>query len=280
MKIPTTKIIRIILLAALATAALAVTIPVFLTDRFTIRGGSMLPTLHDGQHVFVNKLLMGARIYTKYDFSDPVMESFRMPGLRNVRPGDIVIFNYPYPDSTGKIHFRINYVYAKRCIGRSGDTVGIRNGYYYNSSLPATVIGTERYQRWLSRRPDSVLKADTVLRFEAVALPDGTIWTIKDYGPLYIPGAGDTIRLTENNIFLYGRLIEYETGDMPDTDACFMLFLPQQLLLPRRGQRPQLHGQPVHRTDSGRLYSGYCQRHLSSTEFSVSCCLFRNATER
>lgn len=219
MKIPTTKIIRIILLMALATAALAVTIPVFLTDRFTIRGGSMLPTLHDGQHAFVNKLLMGARIYTKYDFSDPVMESFRMPGLRNVRPGDIVIFNYPYPDSTGKIHFRINYVYAKRCIGRSGDTVGIRNGYYYNSSLPATVIGTERYQRWLSRRPDSVLKADTVLRFEAVALPDGTIWTIKDYGPLYIPGAGDTIRLTENNIFLYGRLIEYETGDMPDTDA-------------------------------------------------------------
>ena len=119
MKIPTTKIIRIILLMALATAALAVTIPVFLTDRFTIRGGSMLPTLHDGQHVFVNKLLMGARIYTKYDFSDPVMESFRMPGLRNVRPEDIVIFNYPYPDSTGKIHFRINYVYAKRCIGET-----------------------------------------------------------------------------------------------------------------------------------------------------------------
>ena len=138
MKIPTTKIIRIILLMALATAALAVTIPVFLTDRFTIRGGSMLPTLHDGQHVFVNKLLMGARIYTKYDFSDPVMESFRMPGLRNVRPGDIVIFNYPYPDSTGKIHFRINYVYAKRCIGRSttprclqqlSELNGIRDGF-------------------------------------------------------------------------------------------------------------------------------------------------------
>ena len=97
--------------------------------------------------------------------------------------------------------------------------MGIRNGYYYNSSLPTTVIGTERYQRWLSRRPDSVLTADTALKFEAAVLPDGAVWTIKDYGPLYIPGAGDTIRLTENNIFLYGRLIEYESGDMPDADS-------------------------------------------------------------
>ena len=27
------------------------------------------------------------------------------------------------------------------------------------------------------------------------------------------------MRLTENNIFLYGRLIEYESGDMPDADS-------------------------------------------------------------
>lgn len=48
MKISPAKIIRFILLTALATAALAVAIPVFLFDRFTIRGDSLLPTLHDG----------------------------------------------------------------------------------------------------------------------------------------------------------------------------------------------------------------------------------------
>lgn len=224
MKISPAKIIRFILLSALATAALAVTIPVFLFDRFTIRGDSMLPTLHDGQRVIVNKLLMGARVYTKYDFSDQVMESFRMPGLRKVRPGDIVIFNYPYPGSSGRIHFRINYVYAKRCIGGPGDTVSILDGYYRNSSSPSTIIGSERYQRWISRRPDSVLRADTALRFEAVTLPDSTAWTIKDYGPLYIPAAGDTIGLNSKNIFLYGRLIEYETGCWPESTTTEYVF--------------------------------------------------------
>lgn len=223
MKTTSSKIIRFILLTVLAAAALAVIIPVFLSDRFTISGDSMLPALHDGQRVIVNKLLMGARIYTKYDFSDPVMESFRMPGLRKVRPGDIIIFNYPYPDTTGMIHFRINYVYAKRCIGGPGDTVSIIDGYYRNSSAPSMNICSERYQRWLSRRPDSVLRADTALRFDAVTLPDGTGWTIKDYGPLYIPAAGDTIELNAKNTFLYGRLIEYETGHWPeDTTAGYV----------------------------------------------------------
>ena len=224
MKTTSSKIIRFILLTVLAAAALAVIIPVFLSDRFTISGDSMLPAMHDGQRVIVNKLLMGARIYTKYDFSDPVMESFRMPGLRKVRPGDIVIFNYPYPDSSGRIHFRINYVYAKRCIGGPGDTVSIRDGFYRNSSNPSMIIGSERYQRWLSRRPDSVLKADSALAFDAVTLPDGTVWTIKDYGPLYIPAAGDTIELNTRNIFLYGILVEYETGYWPEGSSSLYVF--------------------------------------------------------
>ena len=55
-----------------------------------------------GDHVFVNKLLMGARIYTKYDFSDPVMESFRMPGLRRVRLGDVALSGTP--DEVLEVH--------------------------------------------------------------------------------------------------------------------------------------------------------------------------------
>ena len=39
-------------------------------DRFVIKGESMEPTLHTGEGVWVNKLLMGARIYTKFDFDN------------------------------------------------------------------------------------------------------------------------------------------------------------------------------------------------------------------
>ena len=74
-------IYRIIYVAVifLATAAvLAAVLPVFVCDQFRIGGVSMEPTLHTGDHILVNKLLMGARIYKKYDFSGPDMESFRM----------------------------------------------------------------------------------------------------------------------------------------------------------------------------------------------------------
>ena len=87
----------------------------FVTDRFVIKGESMEPTLHTGEGVWVNKLLMGARIYTKFDFEDsPELHCFRMPGLRKLRVGDIAVFNYPYGWGGDTIAFKINYVYCKR----------------------------------------------------------------------------------------------------------------------------------------------------------------------
>ena len=54
-----------------------IVIPVFVVDSFIVDGDSMLPTLSDGKRVYVNKLLMGARIYTKYDFDSPELGCFR-----------------------------------------------------------------------------------------------------------------------------------------------------------------------------------------------------------
>ena len=126
-------------------------------------------------HVLVSKLLIGARIYTKYDFSDPVMESFRMPGLRRVRPGDVAVFNYPYGRDGDRIEFRINYVYAKRCIGCPGDTVRIVDGYYRNSRLPGTLIGSASMQGALSGTPDEVLEAQGVYMPAMPFSPDFSI---------------------------------------------------------------------------------------------------------
>ena len=98
-------------------------------DRFVIKGESMEPTLHTGEGVWVNKLLMGARIYTKFDFEDsPELHCFRMPGLRKLRVGDVAVFNYPYGRGGDTIAFKINYVYCKRCWGTPGDTVRIVDG--------------------------------------------------------------------------------------------------------------------------------------------------------
>lgn len=196
-----------------ALIVLAAVIPVFCFDQFRIKGVSMNPTLLDGDHVLVNKLLFGARIYKDFDFSKHEISSFRMPGIRDVQVGDVLIFNYPDPYRSGKVEFKINYVYAKRCIGRPGDTVGISNGYFYNKSVPAgEVIGEERYQRALARQRDSNLVVNKRTAFNAMTLYDGCVWTIKDFGPVYIPSSGDTVAVNPHNLKFYERAIELETG--------------------------------------------------------------------
>lgn len=215
MKKESTGILNRILLTFITVVTIAILTPVLILDIFTVSGDSMRPTLRNGERVMVNKLLFGARIYTKFNFKSTELESFRMPGLRDIRPGDILIFNSPYPDSSGKIHFRINRVLAKRCIGTPGDTVSIKNGFFVNSSIPGEIIGLENAQRRLARRPDSVLLADTFIDFHTVTLPGGRTWTIRNFGPMLIPAKGNSIVLSDSTAALYGRLIEYETGNCP-----------------------------------------------------------------
>lgn len=96
---------------------------VFICDSFIVSGPSMEPSFHDGQRIWAFKIGIGARIYTRYDFSDPNLHSFRLPGIRRLRKGDIAVFNYPYGANPNDISFKINYVLIKRCSGGPGDTV-------------------------------------------------------------------------------------------------------------------------------------------------------------
>lgn len=186
-----------------------ITIPVFVVDSFIVEGDSMLPTLSDGKRVYVNKLLMGARIYTKYDFDSPELGCFRMPGLRGIEVGDIAVFNYPYARGN-EIGFLINYVYVKRCLGCPGDTVSVTDGYYINSDADDTGIPVS-CQMLLEGIPDSVF-----VRMPDEGLIGFPTWTMKDFGPYYVPARGDKVVLDSMNTVLYGRLVEYETGVFPE----------------------------------------------------------------
>lgn len=206
--------LKIILYVALALAALCVVVPVFICDRFRVNGPSMNPTLETGEYVYVNKLIMGARIYKKYDFSNPTLSCFRMPGLRKIRPDDIAVFNYPEGYDRKKIEFRINYVYAKRCIACPGDTVRIVNGFYRNSSYPEITFGSRLKQEIISACSESELDSMNV---SVRTIPYGIKcrWTVKDFGPMYIPGRGDVVLMDSLACRLYRKEIEYETGFRP-----------------------------------------------------------------
>jgi len=84
--------------------AVFVLLGVFVAQPVVVEGTSMLPQLHDGERLLVNKL-----IYYKFD-------SVRWGHLER---GDIVVFWYPNdPDKS----------YVKRVIGLPDETVEVRNG--------------------------------------------------------------------------------------------------------------------------------------------------------
>src|SRR5258705_13681218 len=70
---------------------LALVIRTFVVQAFKIPSGSMLPTLQIGDHILVNKFIYGPRLevpLTQWSLGHP-------PGLREPRPGDVIVFVYP-----------------------------------------------------------------------------------------------------------------------------------------------------------------------------------------
>ena len=79
---------------------------------------SMEGTILVGDHLFMDKLLYGPEI--------PLVH-WRLPMLKKIRRGDIVVFRYPKNPSE---------TYLKRVAAVGGDRLEIRNGVLYVNSLP------------------------------------------------------------------------------------------------------------------------------------------------
>ena len=187
---------------------------IFIAERFKVPSNSMQPTLVPGDKVWVNKLLFGARIYTSFDFEDHApLKCFRMPGIREIRPGDVICFNYPLGyDKWTEIEFKINYVYCKRVVGVPGDTIGIKDGITWNNNYQGA-IGVINNQNTIKNTPDSILWRKMFMATMPFTRP---MWTVKYFGPLYIPQKGVTIELDDVGRAVYGPVIDYETGSWPD----------------------------------------------------------------
>lgn len=181
---------------------------IFLFDQFIIPTESMIPTLLPGDRIIVDKSTIGARIYSDFNFdkNGVDLKSWRIRGSRSVKPNDIVVFNFPYHE--GKINFVINNVYAKRCIGIPGDSVSIINGHFLNNNYK-DLIGIKSNQDAFSKMPDHLFPPEV---FDTYPHDENLPWTIKNFGPLYLPRRGDFIFLTAKEGCLYKMILEWETG--------------------------------------------------------------------
>ncbi|CAM4309856.1 signal peptidase I [Pedobacter westerhofensis] len=116
---------------------------------YAIPSGSMEGTLLTGDYLFVSKMSYGARMpftpvqnpflestITKYQIKtywDGIhLPYFRLPGLTEIKKGDIVVFNKPEeadPSYDRPVDVRTNLI--KRCQATPGDVLSILNGQVF-----------------------------------------------------------------------------------------------------------------------------------------------------
>lgn len=178
---------------------------IFVFASFKIPSDSMEPDLTTGDNILVLKPTIGPRLFNIFaSMRNEQPEIYRVPGLKKIKRNDILVFNFPHPNSWDKIEMHILKYYIKRCVGLPGDTLSIRNGAFHvegvqtplgNMESQKNIAVTEKFQDGIfhSFPYDSIIG-----------------WNIKDFGPLYIPKKGDSITLDRTNHRLYKKLIEWE----------------------------------------------------------------------
>jgi len=141
---------------------IAIVIRTFVIQAFKIPSGSMIPTLRIGDHLLVNKFLLGTPV--DVPFTD--IHLFMMPGLRKPQRGDVIVFKYP-EDPTRD--------FIKRVIGVEGDVVESKDKIIY-------VNGRRRVEPYVqhvdsSVKPDGIDKRDN---FGPVYVPNDSVFVMGD----------------------------------------------------------------------------------------------------
>lgn len=183
----------------------------FIFAPFTIPSESMTPGLLPGDRIVVDKLSTGARLFNIFRAAkgeEP--EIRRMPAFTGFRRGDVIVFNFPHKTDWNRLEFNYPVYYAKRCVAVPGDTVSIRNfiPYINGRKLPfekeATMLA--------ALHPDDSLSRAARTGYLACEYDTVNRWTIREFGPLIIPGKGIRIKLDSLDYMAYRPVIERETG--------------------------------------------------------------------
>ncbi|MBN1560857.1 signal peptidase I [candidate division KSB1 bacterium] len=118
--------IGVALIAALIIRALVI-------QSYRIPTGSMKDTLLIGDFLLVNKFIYGINTPTKLFVKSLPIPSKRLPGFKEPRRGDIVVFRFPND---------ITVDYIKRCVALAGDTLELRDARLY---INGAAEGTEEF---------------------------------------------------------------------------------------------------------------------------------------
>ncbi len=180
-------------------AVAALILKTFVIEAYTIPTGSMEDTLLPGDFLLVTKFTHGATTPRNIPFTNIALPYYQFPRLKEIKRGDIIVFEYPGDRDELRHEEIMNYV--KRCVGLPGDTIQIVDKILY---VNGELFPPPPKMKFLNPVPTPKGIANPFI------FPKYSNWNEDNYGPLYVPKKGDTIQLSLSNIEQFRTLINRE----------------------------------------------------------------------
>ena len=146
----------------------AMILRILVIQAFRIPTGSMKDTLLVGDFLLVNKFIYGVRTPERIPLVDIKIPYVRLPGFKDPKRGEIVVFKYP-------LDTKLDYI--KRCVAVEGDTVEVRNGDLYIDHKP------EGKSTFIKRMYDS--NDSQYILYYKIEMGNGKKYTIRHYESQY-----------------------------------------------------------------------------------------------
>jgi signal peptidase I len=171
----------------------------FVLASFEVPTGSMEDTVKIGDFLFVNKFIYGGSTPYTIPLTSIRIPHLRVPGFRDVKRGDVIVFDWPGPRD--QVEKPVQMWYLKRCVALPGDTLRIENKVVYvNDKLfpnpPHSKFVRDDFD------PPGEVNSDI--------FPPGANFNQDNYGPIVVPQKGMALILNAHTFPSWETFIRRE----------------------------------------------------------------------